>query len=96
MNVVFTTVTKKYFTPLNKSVLTNSLISLMIEFQLLDAIEGLLLRRIQDTLDLVDIEKEIESHLSELDDMTNPNPPEDDMDLKVNSLGVEYYDDIVF
>ncbi|XP_073999227.1 uncharacterized protein isoform X2 [Rhodnius prolixus] len=68
----------------------------LLRYQLLDAIEGLLLRRIQDTLDLVDIEKEIESHLSELDDMTNPNPPEDDMDLKVNSLGVEYYDDIVF
>ncbi|KAK9497336.1 hypothetical protein O3M35_004674 [Rhynocoris fuscipes] len=66
----------------------------ILRYQILDAVEGLLLRRIQDTLDLVDIEKEIEAHLSKLDDMRNTEPLP--VQPEIPPLEDEHYDDIEF
>lgn len=59
----------------------------ILRYQIVDALEGIMKQRIQDALNIIDVEKEIDKFLQDLDN--NPNktlktmldPPEDDFDL---------------
>uniref|UniRef100_A0A0A9Z8L6 Mite allergen Lep d 7 n=1 Tax=Lygus hesperus TaxID=30085 RepID=A0A0A9Z8L6_LYGHE len=45
----------------------------LLRYQIVDAMEGLLRQRLQENLNLIDIEREIRSHMKELEGITDPD-----------------------